>query len=46
MARKLLTLSVADDASRVDHVAALRWAGELAGLEGDLTAAQTHLEQV
>ena len=39
------TLSVADDASRVDHVAALRWAGELAGLEGDLTAAQTHLEQ-
>jgi predicted ATPase/DNA-binding XRE family transcriptional regulator len=40
-----LTLSVADDASRVDHVAALRWAGELAGLEGDLTAAQTHLEQ-
>jgi predicted ATPase/DNA-binding XRE family transcriptional regulator len=35
----------ADDASVVDQVAALRWAGELAGLEGDLTAAQTHLEK-
>jgi tetratricopeptide (TPR) repeat protein len=40
-----LTLSSADDASPADQVAALRWAGELAGLEGDLTAAQTHLEK-
>jgi tetratricopeptide (TPR) repeat protein len=40
-----LALSSADDASPADQVAALRWAGELAGLEGDLTAAQTHLEK-
>ena len=40
-----LALSSADDASRTDQIAALRWAGELAGLEGDLTAAQTHLEK-
>jgi len=42
---RFLAPSSADDASRADHIAALRWAGELAGLEGDLTAAQTHLEK-
>src|SRR5215213_5408086 len=40
-----LALSSADDASPADQVAALRWAGELAGLEGDLAAAQAHLEK-
>jgi tetratricopeptide (TPR) repeat protein len=42
---RFLALSSADDASRAELIAALRWAGELAGLEGDLTAAQTHLEK-
>jgi predicted ATPase/transcriptional regulator with XRE-family HTH domain len=40
-----LARSSVDDASHADRIAALRWAGELAGLEGDLTTAQTHLEQ-
>ena len=40
-----LALSSADDASHADRIGALRWAGELARLEGDLTTAQTHLEQ-
>ncbi len=42
---RFLAKSSADNASPADHVAALRWAGELAGLEGDLSAAQTHLEK-
>ena len=40
-----LALSSAVDAPRTDQIAALRWAGELAGLEGDLPAAQTHLQK-
>jgi tetratricopeptide (TPR) repeat protein len=40
-----LVLSSADDAPRRDQIAALRWAGELAGLEGDLPAALTHLQK-
>ncbi|HEX5964081.1 MAG TPA: helix-turn-helix domain-containing protein [Gemmatimonadales bacterium] len=40
-----LALSPADDESHADRIAALRWAGELAGLEGDLTSAQIHLER-
>ncbi len=34
-----------DDPLSPDRVAALRWAGELAGLQGDLTAAEAHLRE-
>jgi tetratricopeptide (TPR) repeat protein len=40
-----LALSPADDESHAARIVALRWAGELAGLEGDLTSAQIHLEK-
>jgi len=42
---RFLASPSADDAAGTDQIAALRWAGELAGLEGDLTAAQRHLEK-
>jgi predicted ATPase/transcriptional regulator with XRE-family HTH domain len=35
----------AADAPTADRIMALRWAGELAGLEGDLVAAQTRLSE-
>jgi tetratricopeptide (TPR) repeat protein len=40
-----LAQAAADDTSDADRITALRWAGELAGLAGDLSAAQTHLEK-